>query len=63
MTWPASIPYDLRRAWERLEGQRARTTDADRWTEVRDWLIAHGIEPPDHPLPTRDPDAEDRPIY
>lgn len=50
MPWPTMIPDDLRPAIDRIVQGRNRGV-ADVWTEVRDWLIKHGVEPPDLPPP------------
>lgn len=50
--WPTTIPHDLARALAELDRQLNTTTDADRWGAIVEWLEAHGVEPPDHPLPT-----------
>ena len=50
MTWPNTIPEDLRRI---LTGTLATRSvgPAEVWGDLRDWLIQHGVQPPDHPLP------------
>lgn len=46
MSWPTMIPPDLRRRLD--EALSARNVEAaDVWTEVRDWLIKHQVQPPD----------------
>lgn len=46
MSWPYSIPADLRPRLEAVLGQRNHGA-AEIWGEVRDWLVAHGVEMPD----------------
>jgi hypothetical protein len=48
--WPNTIPEDLR---QRLTGTLAARSvgPAEVWGDLRDWLIRHGIQPPDQPLP------------
>lgn len=50
VTWPNTIPEDLRRI---LSGTLATRSvgPAEVWGDLRDWLIRHGVEPPAHPLP------------
>lgn len=50
MPWPHTIPADLRRMIENALGRRS-VGSPEIWGEVRDWLIKHGVEAPDHPLP------------
>lgn len=50
--WPGRIPEDLRKRWHELDLHPHKVSDQDRWGEVVDWLSAHGVTPPDHPLPT-----------
>ena len=45
--WPTMIPPDLRRKLEPVLGSRNRPLAADVWTELRDWLLKHGVTPPD----------------
>ena len=54
MTWPNTIPEDLRRI---LTGTLATRSvgPAEVWGDLRDWLIQHGVEPPAHPLPEYQP--------
>lgn len=48
-SWPTMIPADLRAALTgTLDGQ-ARPLATDVWTDLRDWLIAHGMELPSEP--------------
>ncbi len=46
MSWPHSIPADLR---PRLAGVLSMRNcgPAEVWGEVRDWLEAHGVQMPD----------------
>lgn len=46
MTWPHSIPPDLRRMLDSALSARSHGP-AELWGEVRDWLILHGIEAPE----------------
>ena len=50
MPWPNSIPEDLRL---RLLGTLAVRSvgPAEVWGDLRDWLVKHGVQPPDHALP------------
>jgi hypothetical protein len=50
MPWPNTIPEDLR---ARLSGTMSARSigPAEVWGDLRDWLIQHSIQPPDHPLP------------
>ena len=50
--WPHTIPHDLAEALAELDRMRFHASDADRWGVIRDWLVKHGIEVPDHTLPT-----------
>jgi hypothetical protein len=43
--WPTMIPPDLRRRLEATLSAR-NVEAADVWTEVRDWLIKHHVQPP-----------------
>lgn len=46
MSWPQSIPPDLRRALEGVLSTRSHGP-AEIWGEVRDWLEKHGVEAPE----------------
>jgi hypothetical protein len=46
MSWPHSVPPDLRRSLEAVLGQRSHGA-AELWGEVRDWLEAHGVAVPE----------------
>ncbi len=46
MTWPHSIPHDLRPRLEDVLGQRSHGP-AEIWGEVRDWLVKHRVELPE----------------
>jgi hypothetical protein len=46
MTWPNSIPPDLRRRLEDVLSYRS-FGPADLWGEIRDWLIKHQVAAPD----------------
>lgn len=46
MPWPTMMPPDLRTAVNRVFGSR-NVEAADIWTEVREWLMAHGAEAPE----------------
>jgi hypothetical protein len=48
LPWPTMMPEDLRRAVNRTLGAR-NVEAADVWTEVREWLIKHGVEAPQLP--------------
>ncbi|WP_170782402.1 hypothetical protein [Ruegeria lacuscaerulensis] len=50
--WPQTIPYDLRCKLESLRQYRSPPSVQDDWSAVFEWLNKHGVEPPDHPLPT-----------
>jgi hypothetical protein len=50
--WPTMIPPDLRRRLESTLSAR-NVEAADVWTEVRDWLIKHQVQPPEK-LPEED---------
>jgi hypothetical protein len=50
--WPTMIPPDLRRRLEATLSAR-NVEAADVWTEVRDWLIKHQVQPPEN-LPEED---------
>ncbi len=52
MLWPTMMPADLRSAINHVLGAR-NVEAADVWTEVRDWLIKHGVEAPE--LPATEP--------
>lgn len=43
--WPSMMPPDLRRRVEAVLGMRSPCA-ADVWTELREWLIRHGVEAP-----------------
>ena len=43
--WPQTIPPDLRRKLENVMGYR-QFGPQDLWGEIRDWLVAHGVEAP-----------------
>jgi hypothetical protein len=45
MLWPTMIPPDLRRHLEATLSAR-NVEAADFWTELREWLIKHQVEPP-----------------
>lgn len=45
MLWPNNIPADLRRQLAATLSRR-NVGPAEIWGDVRDWLILHGIEPP-----------------
>ena len=46
MSWPYTIPEDLRPRLEAVLGQRSHGP-AELWGEVRDWLEAHQVEMPE----------------
>ncbi|EBA08678.1 hypothetical protein [Sagittula stellata] len=48
MSWPQTIPADLRRDLDTLETMRDPQTSQDRWGFIRVWLIRHGIEAPEY---------------
>jgi hypothetical protein len=50
--WPTMIPPDLRRGLEAVLSAR-NVHAADVWTELRDWLILHQVQPPEQ-LPEED---------
>lgn len=54
MPWPATIPDDLRSTLDPIIHGRYRHS-ADVWTELRSWLIKHGVEAPDLPPPGPQP--------
>lgn len=41
------IPPDLRHQLDAVLGTRTRPLSADVWTELREWLERHRIEPPE----------------
>jgi hypothetical protein len=45
MSWPNTIPPDLRRAISAALSLR-NCAPPDIWGEVRDWLVKHGVETP-----------------
>lgn len=45
--WPNRIPADLAHALAELDRRRDPPGDQDRWGEIRDWLIKHGVEAPE----------------
>ena len=57
MQWPKSVPQDLRKRLDEVLSFRT-FGPTDVWSEVRDWLIAHGVEAPDE-LP-EDPPLDGR---
>lgn len=46
MTWPKSVPPDLKKRLDEVLSFRT-FGPAEVWGEVRDWLVAHGVEAPD----------------
>ena len=46
LKWPQTIPPDLRRKLENVMGYRSYGAQ-DLWGEVREWLVAHGVEVPE----------------
>ncbi|WP_162896874.1 hypothetical protein [Ruegeria sp. AD91A] len=50
--WPRTIPYDLKCRLEQLREYRSTLSIQTQWGEVLEWLEKHGVEPPDHALPT-----------
>lgn len=46
MTWPNSIPPDLRQMLASVLSTRSHGP-AELWGEIRDWLIKHGVEAPE----------------
>ena len=46
MTWPNTIPPDLRRRLDSVLSQRNHGAP-ELWGEVRDWLIKHGVDAPE----------------
>jgi hypothetical protein len=50
MPWPSMMPEDLRSPISNILASR-NPMAADVWTEVRDWLIKHGVKAPDLPPP------------
>ncbi|AXT26612.1 hypothetical protein D1823_08475 [Ruegeria sp. AD91A] len=50
--WPRTTPYDLKCKLECLREYRSKPSLQDDWVAVFEWLIQHGIEPPDQALPT-----------
>lgn len=52
MPWPTMMPDDLRRCVDDIIHRR-NAEAADVWTELRDWLMKHGVEAP--PLPAAVP--------
>lgn len=44
--WPQTIPPDLCRKLENVVGYRSYGSQ-DLWDEVREWLVAHGVEVPE----------------
>ncbi|WP_170789694.1 hypothetical protein [Ruegeria lacuscaerulensis] len=49
--WPMTIPYDLRCKLKSAREMRCTRGPQDDWLVVKEWLEAHGIEPPDYVLP------------
>ncbi len=47
VTWPTMIPDDLRYRRHEVLGGISRPLAADVWTDLREWLIAHDVTPPD----------------
>jgi hypothetical protein len=45
MSWPNSIPPDLRRRIESVLSMRSHGAP-EVWGELRDWLIKHGVQAP-----------------
>jgi hypothetical protein len=58
MDWPKTCPPDLRRRLETVLSFRSFGA-AEIWTELEEWLIAHGVAPPDD-LPEDPPIASGR---
>lgn len=52
--WPNTIPEDLRKRMASTLTARS-VGPAELWGDVREWLIKHGVEPPEHPLPEYQP--------
>ena len=55
VTWPTMIPDDLRYRLDGVLGGISRPLAADVWTDLREWLIAHEVAPPDElarPVPS-----------
>ncbi len=50
--WPRTIPFDLKKRLEALREYRSAPSVQSEWGEIFDWLEKHGVEPPEHPLPT-----------
>ena len=45
MTWPHTIPADLRRRLDAVLSLRS-VAAPEVWGEIRDWLVKHGVEAP-----------------
>jgi hypothetical protein len=45
MTWPKTVPDDLRRKLEAVLGYRNRPAPQDVWGVVLEWLEAREVEP------------------
>ena len=54
--WPTMMPPDLRRNIEGVLGMRSPCA-ADVWTELREWLVLHGVEAPDYLPRDRGPEG------
>lgn len=46
--WPHTIPHDLKAKLETLDGFRNPPGNQDRWGAIREWLVVHGVEAPEH---------------
>jgi hypothetical protein len=44
-SWPTMMPPDLRRVLDGTLSSRG-VSSAEVWTDLRDWLIKHQVEPP-----------------
>jgi hypothetical protein len=47
MSWPRTIPPDLKKALEELEGYKFPIQNQDRWAVIREWLEATTAPPRD----------------
>lgn len=59
-TWPSMMPPDLRARIDVLLGTRNMPLAADVWTELREWLEMHEVEPPGRLPEDRGPEGPPR---
>ncbi len=46
MPWPSTIPHDLARKLEALDQYKSPTSDADRWSAIKEWLENYEVPAP-----------------